>query len=295
MIGRRRVEPHPVDAPLLRRWATYQRSRGGSESTITGRAAHVAWLARHAARPAVECGEDEVREWLAALPVKASTKTTYWSGCVAWFRWLHRTGARPDDPLAGADAPRSPRRTPHPVADAHMDALMTRRRFYARTEAMILLAALAGLRVHEIAQVRGEDVDLVGRTIRVIGKGGVDEVLPLPDELVAVARRMPDRGWWFPARARGNVSGTGHLLPRSVSKVISTAMRRVGVPGSAHSLRHWYGTTLVDSGVNLRDTQQLLRHASLATTQIYTASPMRRRHEAVQVLDLHRARRPTAG
>ncbi len=279
------------DDALLRRWATYQRSTAGAESTISNRAAHVRRLSEHAGRPAAECGEDEVREWLAALPVRASTKATYWAGLRAWFRWLHAVGVREDNPLLGAPAPRSPRRMPHPVEDEHLDQLLTNHRFYRRTEAMILLAALAGLRVHEIAQLRGEDVDPVGRTIRVEGKGGVDAVLPLHPRLLEVAERMPQRGWWFPARARGNRSGTGHLLPRSVTDVVRLAMRRAGVPGSAHWLRHWFGTTLVDSGANLRATQTMLRHASLATTQIYTAVSSRQLRAAVDGLDPHRARR----
>jgi integrase/recombinase XerD len=108
--------------------------------------------------------------------------------------------------------------------------------------------------------------------------------IPLHPELVALAASMPVAGYWFPADRRGNTGGRGCVLPRSVSTIVSTAMRRAGVPGTAHSLRHWYGTALVDSGADLRTTQTLLRHASLATTQLYTAVSQRRQREAIDRL-----------
>ncbi|MBM4695632.1 tyrosine-type recombinase/integrase [Rhodococcus hoagii] len=60
---------------------------------------------------------------------------------------------------------------------------------------------------------------------------------------------------------------------KSVSQIIGKAMRRAGLERTAHRLRHWYGTTLLDDGADLRVVQELLRHASLSTTQIYTKVP----------------------
>ncbi|BDC71103.1 tyrosine-type recombinase/integrase [Prescottella equi] len=66
-------------------------------------------------------------------------------------------------------------------------------------------------------------------------------------------------------------------------------MRRAGLQRTAHRLRHWYGTTLLDDGADLRVVQELLRHASLSTTQIYTKVPDGRRRTAVKALDPWRA------
>ncbi|WP_256990254.1 tyrosine-type recombinase/integrase [Rhodococcus sp. 05-2255-2A2] len=156
---------------------------------------------------------------------------------------------------------------------------------HKRTKVMILLACLAGLRVHEIAKVRGEHFDLVGRTFTVVGKGGHRSTLPLHPLLVEIAWTMPRKGHWFPA----NSTRSGHVLPRSVGTIIKQVMVRAGVPGTAHSLRHWYGTTLVDSDVDLRTTQELLRHASLATTQIYTKIADHRKANGVDRLDPFRS------
>jgi len=132
---------------------------------------------------------------------------------------------------------------------------------------MILLAAYQGLRVFEIAKFRGSDIDLVSREMVVEGKGGVHAVLPLHPIIEAEAAHYGP-GLWFPQHV-ANVQNTGHILGASVSSILSTAMKRAGVPGSAHSLRHWHATELLRSGVDSRVTQQLMRHASLATTQRY--------------------------
>ncbi|WP_231115422.1 site-specific integrase [Mycobacterium avium] len=84
------------------------------------------------------------------------------------------------------------------------------------------MAALAGLRVHEIAKMRGEDVDLDARTLRVTGKGGRTDTIPLHPRLVAAALSMPTRGWWFPANSRRRGE---HLHSKSVSDIIGSAMR----------------------------------------------------------------------
>lgn len=139
-------------------------------------------------------------------------------------------------------------------------------RMHRRTRAMILLGAFQGLRVHEIAKVRVEDVDTDDKVLRVNGKGGVDAVLPLHPLVEALVPGMPRRGWWFPS-----YEDTRRCVrAASVSLTIGKAMTREGVHGSAHSLRHWYATWLLRSGADAVTVQQLLRHASLATTQIYT-------------------------
>lgn len=229
----------------------------------------------------------DIARWLAAGEWAPSTRATYHGHLAAFFRWCVAQGVRPDDPMALVCVPRRPRGEPRPIADeqlARLIGVLNRR----RTRAMVLLAALAGLRVHEIAKLRGEDVDIVARTVVVVGKGAVRATLPLHSQLVALAETMPRAGWWFPS-----VKG-GHVRARSVGDAIRDAMVRAGVPGTAHQLRHWFGTTLVDDGADLATAQKLLRHASLATTQVYVQVADHRKAEAIGRLDLMRCCRAEA-
>ncbi|RBY82709.1 integrase [Blastococcus sp. TF02A-26] len=172
-------------------------------------------------------------------------------------------GYRSDNPVDRLHKPRGVKRTARPITTAQLErvlATVNRR----RTRAMVLLGAYQGLRAHEIAKFRGEDID--GPWLSVVGKGSKPARLPLHPAVAAIAHDFPRYGWWFPAhRGPGPVSGN------SVSNTISKLMRRAEVNATAHQLRHWYGTEVLRaSGGNTRIAQELLRHESLTSTQIYT-------------------------
>jgi site-specific recombinase XerD len=118
--------------------------------------------------------------------------------------------------------------------------------------------------VHEIAKIKGEHLNVESRTLTVTGKGGFTATVPLHHRVVELAAEMPRRGFWFPG------CDHGHQRRESIAGTIKEAMVRAGVVGSAHWLRHWFGTALVDSDVDLRTVQTLMRHQNLATTEIYT-------------------------
>lgn len=245
-------------------WAQQMRAEGLSKRTITEWPRVAVRAARWADTCPTRLATADLIDYLAGLP-SASTRQTYYSALQAWHRWLLATGRRTDNPLDGLRRPRAPRREPHPVATLHLEALLASG-IRRRTRTAILLCAYEGLRVHEAAKIRGEDVDLVGQRLRVVGKGGVEKWLPLHPTIATEARRYPRRGYWFPSPKR-----PGRAIRRdSLSAVISRAMRRCEIPGTAHSLRHWFGTELMRSGANAREAQELLRHANLNTVAIYT-------------------------
>lgn len=279
----------------IEEWRTWLQAAGRASRTIEEWLRNVTRFARETGCDPERATHVEIADWLSShdgnrrRAWSAATKATYHSTLSAWFSWLVKMEYRADNPIMKVGRPRVPAGVPHPVADAHMPALLTTR-MHRSTRVMILLCALAGLRVHEVAKIRGEDVDLVVGEIAVTGKGGVRRLLPMPPDLLEIARSMPRRGFWFPSD-----STLGHIRSQSVSTVISGVMRRAGVPGTAHSLRHWYATTLVDEGTDLRTVQELLRHASLQTTQIYTKVSDHQRRAAVDKLDVMRAvRQPAA-
>jgi site-specific recombinase XerD len=227
-------------------------------------------------------------EWLARHNFDWSdgTACTYFGYLRAWFKWLQLTDRRLDNPILKVGAPRWPDREPQPVADNSLVALLTTR-MHHRTRVMILLATLAGLRVSEIAKVSGQHINLSAPSLWVDGKNRKSRTLPLHPLLIAAAGTMPTHDYWFPA----NATRPGeHILGKSVSHIISLAMRRADIPGTPHKLRHWYGTTLLQDGADIFTVMGLMRHASISTTQGYLKIPDEKRHEAVNRLDPFRGR-----
>ncbi len=212
----------------------------------------------------------------------ANTRWTYYTALRAWFLWLQKTGQRIDNPMVMIDSPKRSKGVPHPVSNKDVQRLLVVRA-RKRTRAMLLLAAFQGLRVHEIAKIKAEDFDLISRTLTVTGKGGFTATLPLHHRVLEIAFLMPRRGHWFPGADRG------HQRRESVSQTIKDAMVRAGVTGSAHWLRHWFGTSLLEAGVDIRVVQTLLRHQNLATTEIYTKVSNARRAAGIDQLDPYRA------
>jgi integrase/recombinase XerD len=254
---------------LLDRWVMAMRAAGNAERTHRERRRLVEAVARHTGQEPAEFTADALAGYLAGLP-SAGTRSTYWGSLRAWFVWLVEIEElRTDNPMRKLRRPREPRRPPRPVTDDQLRRVLAaaNRR---RTRTWVLLATYQGLRVHEIAKIRGEDVDRIAGTLRVVGKGGVDGLLPLHPVIAEEAEAYPARGWWFPSYdSYGRADEP--VLANTVSQIIGNTFRRAGVPCSAHQLRHWFGTnTLRAAGGNLRVAQELLRHASMATTALYT-------------------------
>lgn len=265
---------------LLEDWTRRMRAEGLAERTVREWPRVVRRAAYLCATDPTAMTADQIIDYLAELPT-ASTRQTYFGALRAWHRWLVAHGIRADDPIADLRRPRVPRREAHPVATGHIEAVLASG-IRRRTRTALLLCAVQGLRVHEAAKVRGEDVDLVGHRFRVVGKGGVDVWRPLHPLIAAEAKRYPRRGYWFPSHTR-----PGRPIRReSLSATLSRAMARVDVPGTAHSLRHWLATELLRAGVNARTVQELMRHASLSTLQIYTLVDLDQQRAALHLLPL---------
>lgn len=272
--------------PLIEEWILWQLSARRSMKTVRERARVIQQFIEHVNLDPLTVQAMDVVRFTAAHPEwSPSTAATYHSYLSSWHKWLCLSDKREDNPMRKLSSPRRPDRAPRPVADDALVRLLTMR-IHHRTRVMITLAAVAGLRVAEIARVKGEDIDLEGRKIYVIGKGHKRAWLPLHPLLVEAAATMPQRGWWFPANSRRPGE---HVHPKSVSDIIGAAMRRARIPGTPHALRHWYASTLLDDGADLRTVQELLRHASIQTTQVYTKVKDSKRVEAVDRLNPFRA------
>jgi site-specific recombinase XerC len=223
----------------------------------------------------------------------------------ALFRFLVREGACALDPSAGIPAPRAPRRLPRPLAVDDCETLIEREpahgeRRRLRDRALVELLYGAGLRVGEAASLDVRDLDLHRGDVRVRGKGGKERVVPLPS-----AARAALEAWLAPRRAPGLLAeplftslrprraGPRRLGERDMRRILADRAQRAGLSDRVHPhrLRHSYATHLLDMGADLREIQELLGHASLATTEKYTAVSAER---LLEVYDRShpRARRP---
>lgn len=213
--------PANLAVDLIADWATWQYGQSLSVRTVTERASAVKRCAQHTGTAPEFLQPQQIAEWLANDEWSARTRVTYYLALSAWFRWLATMGHRPVNPMERVGKPRQPRTVPRPITDANLRRLLgvLMRR---RTRAMILLAALQGLRAHEIAKVKAEDFDLVDRTLTVKGKGGVVATLPLHHLVVEHAYLMPRTGHWFPG------SDQGYQRRESVCQMIKQAMVRAG-------------------------------------------------------------------
>lgn len=251
----------------LRRWVTLQRAANLAETTISERVRQVRTVSRQLDRGMFHLTEDDIARYLAQPHFGAGTRRTYAQSLRAWHLHLQRQGLRDDNPMLGMRSPKMAKHQARPIVNAHIEKLL-QVRMHTRTRGMILLGAYAGMRAHEIAKVRTEDFDTDAGVVKILGKGDKLRFVPIHGQVDDFLRyRAPSRGWWFPFK--GQLISTKPIHAKGAGKVIKDAMCRAGVPGTAHSLRRWFATTMSEEGVDVRVIQELLGHESLATTQQY--------------------------
>lgn len=266
----------PIEA-ALDDWALWMRATGaGAHRTVKARQQTVQQFARHAHIDPRDLTPQQVLAFVGRQGLSRNTRTTYYGHLRSWARWLEESGQVDRDPMLRMRRPKPGRGVPRPIpADVAADAL---ERATDRTRAYMLLALYAGLRVHEIAKVRGGDVG--PDVFTVLGKGQQLWQVPTHPVLWDLAQQMPLHGWWFPGASR-----YGHVRGETVSTIVARHLRRCGYPGTAHQLRHSFGTEVLrSSGGNLRIAQELLRHSSPATTAVYTRVDDTERRAAVLAL-----------
>ncbi len=260
---------------------------GRSAATRTAYVSDVTSFAEWVSRGGVEGpgGVDRMhlRRYLASLSTRKMARATVARRAAAlrcYFSWLNRQGRLESDPARALRAPSGGGRLPRVLSGGEVDALLDvpgaggegggATPWDRQDLAVLELLYAAGLRVSELCGLDRGDVDLRGRTVTVLGKGSKQRRVPVHDAAVAAL------GGWLEL-GRDEVAGPpgavfvnrrgSRLGPRDVRRILD---RRAASPTHPHALRHTYATHLLDGGADLRVVQELLGHASLATTQVYT-------------------------
>jgi integrase/recombinase XerD len=267
-LSRNTVDAYRRD---LRRYGRYLQGRGiedaaaADEAVVAG---FVATLSR------ARYGED-------GRPYRTSSVVRALAAVRGLHRFLLREGEAADDPSEGVARPRVPRNLPRPLSVDEVARILAAPSDGdvpgIRDRAILETLYGAGLRISELVGLDIDHVDLDEGSLRVIGKGDKERVVPIGRFAGAALSSYLTRA--RPALAGGrsgpavflNLRG-GRLTRQGATKILKDAAARAGVDRAVtpHTLRHSFATHLLEGGADIRVVQELLGHASLATTQIYT-------------------------
>jgi integrase/recombinase XerD len=199
----------------------------------------------------------------------------------SFFHYLVAENVLPSDPTATLDSPRVGRSLPRAISEDEVDALLAEpakdtSAEGVRDKAMLELLYATGMRVSELVSLNMDDVSLASGYIRCFGKNGKERTIPTHPEAIAALETYikearprlissPDEQALFVNHRGTRLTRQGFWL------IIKEYARKAGIQEiTPHTLRHSFATHMLNNGANLRDVQELLGHASITTTQIYT-------------------------
>jgi len=241
-------------------------------------------------RPPEKADAKIIRGYLKKLSgygMAASTSARRLSALRQFFRFLHAEGYRQDDPTAAIDSPRQGRSLPKYLSEEEVETLLNAAANRAGPEGKRLVALLeilyaTGLRVSELVGLPLSALSRDGRMLIVRGKGGKERMVPLSEPASEAVEHYRDVREGFLPKGRSSASGSwlfpsrskqGFLTRARFAQLLKELAQDVGIDRrrvSPHVLRHSFASHLLAHGADLRSLQQMLGHADIATTQIYT-------------------------
>ena len=264
-------------------------------------------LATWLGRPIESVTTEDLERYLAELRAEGLAPSTVARRIAAirsFFRHRQLLGVRTDNPAAELDLPRRRRRLPRTLSPAEAERLVEAANGVAprdlRDRALVELLYGAGLRVGEAVGLDKASVDLEQRLVRAIGKGSKERIVPIGRQAVEALRRYMSRGRPYLDRRHRpelflNARG-GPLTRAGAFLILRKLAERAGLEPERihpHLLRHSFATHLLEGGADLRSVQEMLGHADLSTTELYTHVSDRRRRELYFRAHPHAQRRGT--
>ena len=300
-------------AYLIERFAiAYKAEHNSSDNTL--RAYHIdlsdyaAW-AQRVGVDALHPTHRQLRRYLSQLEQAQYARSTInrrLSALRTFFQWLNVSGIVSEDPASALSGPKQPQRLPHHIRPEDMVKLLgvyakrvdadgqdARTPAEMRNQALLEFLYACGARISEASGLQLSAVDFDAGYCKVVGKGSKERIVPLHDLalrsmrtylLVARPKLVAGKACpYFFVSTRGNQMG-----PDAMRKMFKQALAAAGLPATItpHDMRHTFATDVLAGGADLRSVQEMLGHASLSTTQLYThTTPERLERE-------HRRARP---
>lgn len=233
----------------------------------------------------------QMRRYLGELDAAQYSRTTVnrrLSSLRGFFAWLNAMGMIDTDPTYALQGPKAPSRLPKTISPSEMSSILAVHAQGSedegapspsdlRDQAVLEFLYACGARVSEAAGLRYADADLINRQMKVFGKGSKERIIPIHDLAIDALRTYRDsaRGELLQGRSSEFffVSNRGNRYSeQAIRKMFKETLTAAGVDPSLspHAMRHSFATDLLSGGADLRSVQEMLGHASLSTTQIYT-------------------------
>lgn len=234
----------------------------------------------------------QLRSFLADLDAGGYERTTInrrLSSLKGFYRWLNVNGVADADPASALSGPKRNKHLPHVLRPAEMARLLNvhkqgqtkgndvQRAAEMRNQALLEFLYACGARISEASGLKVRDVDFAQKQVKVFGKGSKERIIPLHDLCLESMKSYLHFGRdellcgktseYFFISTRGN-----QMKPDAMRKMFKETVRAAGLDESLspHDMRHTFATDLLNGGADLRSVQEMLGHASLSTTQIYT-------------------------
>jgi tyrosine recombinase XerC len=219
-----------------------------------------------------------LRKYLASLKEKKlgnRTVNRHLSALRSFFRFLCREGHLKTNPMLSLSSPKQEKYLPTFLTEEEMtrliEAAFARDERGLRDRAVLETFYSTGIRISELSGLNVDDLDFIGGIAKVMGKGKKERVVPIGDQAIASLREYLNKRKSNSTSLFLNKNGK-RITTRGIRNIIGKYLRLAGLRQgiSAHSLRHSFATHLLNRGADLRSVQELLGHANLSTTQIYT-------------------------
>ncbi|MDU5614658.1 MAG: tyrosine-type recombinase/integrase [Varibaculum cambriense] len=248
---------------MIYEWGVTMKAEGLSTRTVKERVRLLNQFERQTGTLMETATPQVIVQWLAGFEDQG-TKACYFTHLYAFYEHLKRIKFRLDAPTDQIKRPKEPIKRPEAITPNQLKQILA---WPLRTDtrSKILFAAYAGLRVAEIARLHENQFNFADGLITIHGKGNKTVTLPLHPMLLERAKIHLGNGYFFhhpdhPGQPQNS---------RAVSRCISTNMRRAGVNATAHQLRHYFATQLLQTGTSMFVIQTLMRHESANTTARY--------------------------